>query len=67
MLTIEKGIYSNYYFAANACLKLAIIFEEQNKKASAIQYYKKAIALDKDEYANSIDAEAKAGLNRIGG
>lgn len=67
MLTVENGIYFNYYFTANACIKLANIFEEQHKKANAIEYYKKAIALDKDEYANSIDAEAKAGLNRIGG
>lgn len=66
LLTIQKGETYNYYFAANACIKVANIFEKQNKKASAIQYYKKAIALEKDEYTNSIGAEAKAGLNRLG-
>jgi hypothetical protein len=66
LLTIQKGEAYNYYFAANACIKVANIFEKQNKKANAIQYYKKAIALEKDEYTNSIEAEAKAGLNRLG-
>ncbi len=66
LLTIQKGEPYNYYFTANACIKVANIFERQNKKASAIQYYKKAIALEKDEYTNSIEAEAKAGLNRLG-
>lgn len=66
LLSIQKGEAYDYYFAANACIKVAAIFEKQHKKANAIQYYKKAIALDKDEYANSIEAEAKAGLNRLG-
>lgn len=66
LLTIQKGEAYNYYFTANACIKLANIFERQQKKANAIQYYKKAIELEKDEYTNSIEAEAKAGLNRLG-
>lgn len=66
LLTIEKGADFKYYFAANACLKVATIFERLLKQNMAIKYYKKAIDLDKDEYANSIDAEAKAGLNRLG-
>lgn len=66
LLTIQKGESFNYYFAANACIKVANIFEKQNKNANAVQYYKKAIDLEKDEYANSIEAEAKAGLNRLG-
>ena len=66
LLAIQKGENTKYYFAANACLKLANIFERQNKKANAITYYNKAINLEKDEYTNSIDAEAKAGLNRLG-
>jgi len=64
--TIEKGTPYEYYFTANACIKLANIFEALHKKSNAVIYYQKAIALDKDEYANSIDAEAKAGLNRLG-
>jgi hypothetical protein len=66
LLTIQKGESTKYYFAANACIKLANIFEFQKKKNNAITYYQKAIDLDKDEYTNSINAEAKAGLNRLG-
>ena len=66
LLTIQKGETYNYYFAANACIKLANIFERQKKTSNAMSYYKKAIDLEKDEYNNSINAEAKAGLNRLG-
>ena len=66
LLTIQKGEQYNYYFAANACIKAANIFEQQKKKINAVKYYQKAIDLDKDEYTNSINAEAKAGLNRLG-
>lgn len=65
-LAIQKGQNYTYYFAANACIKLASIFEQQKKKDEAIRYYQKAIDMDKDEYANSIEAEAKAGMNRLG-
>ena len=66
LLTIQKGETFNYYFAANACIKLGNILELQKKVANATYYYKKAISLEKDEYTNSINAEAKAGLNRLG-
>jgi hypothetical protein len=65
ILTINKSNNTNYYFGANACVQLARYFEEQNKKSLAIQYYNKALLLPKDEYENSINAEAKAGLNRL--
>lgn len=66
LLTIQNGETYKYYFTANACIKLANIFEQQKKISNSVQYYKKAIALEKDEYTNSIEAEAKAGLNRLG-
>lgn len=64
--TIQLGSSYDYYFAANAALKLAGIFERQGKTSNAITYYQMALNLDKDEYTNSINAEAKAGLNRLG-
>lgn len=63
--TIDKGKNADYYFVANACIKLGSIFEKQNKNTAAAQYYNKALLMDKDEYENSINAEAKAGLNRL--
>ncbi|MCB0513554.1 MAG: tetratricopeptide repeat protein, partial [Bacteroidetes bacterium] len=65
ILVMNKSIGFDYYFAANSSLKLAQYFEQNNKKSLAIKYYNKAIALPKDEYENSINAEAKAGLNRV--
>lgn len=65
ILVINKSQDVSYYYAANACLKLALYFEKNGKKSLAMQYYNKAIDLPKDEYENSINAEAKAGLNRI--
>lgn len=65
LVAIQKGSNYDYYFAANASLKLASVYEKQKQYGNAIFYFKKAIDLDKDEYADSIDAEAKAGLNRL--
>jgi hypothetical protein len=65
-LTIQKGEAYNYYFAANASLKLASVYEKQQNKPKALLYYQKAVDLEKDEYHNSIEAEAKAGMNRLG-
>lgn len=64
-ITINKCANTNYYFAANAYLQLALHFEKKQKHQLAIVYYNKAIQLPKDEYTNSINAEAKAGLNRL--
>lgn len=54
-----------YYFAPNACVKIAYIYEKKGEKTSAKQYYNKALSYSTHEYKNSVDAEAKAGLNRI--
>ncbi|MCB9032700.1 MAG: hypothetical protein H6553_02570 [Chitinophagales bacterium] len=66
-ITIDQGSKFDYYFAANACIKLGNILEKQNKNQSALNYYNKALQLKKDEYEDSINAEAKAGINRISG
>ena len=54
-----------YYFAPNACIKIAFIYEKKAEKALAKEYYNKALTYATHEYKNSIDAEAKAGLNRL--
>jgi len=66
LIAIQKGEQIDSYLAANACIKIAQIFEKSKKPNNAVLYYKKALTLVKDEYADSIDAEAKAGLNRLG-
>ncbi len=63
--TIKMGKDLPHYFAANSCIKLGYIYEKERNKEKSIQYYKKALDFDDHEYKNSIDAEAKAGLNRL--
>lgn len=62
--TIQTGSSLPYYFAANACIKTANIYEKQNKCSLAITYYKKAQTYKNHEYVSSVAAEAKAGINR---
>lgn len=64
-ITISKGDLYPVYFAPNACIKLGFIYEKQGNNIKASYYYNKALTYTKHEYKNSIDTEAKAGLNRI--
>lgn len=63
-LTIDLGASLPYYFAANACIKTAQIYEKQQKCSQAISYFKKATTYKGHEYMSSVAAEAKAGINR---
>jgi hypothetical protein len=63
--TIENGSNSSYYFAANASLQLGIIYENKNDFKKAEEYYELAQSMENEEYKNSINQKAKAGLNRI--
>ena len=64
-MTIENGSNSEYYYAANAALKTGIIYEQQGDNKQAANYYRKAMNMENEEYKNSIDQKAKAGLNRV--
>jgi hypothetical protein len=64
-ITISKGDFYPVYYAPNSCIKLGFIYEKQGNKVKASYYYNKALSYTKHEYKNSIDTEAKAGLNRI--
>ncbi|MCB0501879.1 MAG: hypothetical protein KDD32_04305 [Bacteroidetes bacterium] len=63
--TIERGGSLDAYFAPNSCIKLGNIYEKEKNMSKAEEYYKKAFTYGDHEYKNSIDAEAKAGLNRL--
>ena len=63
--TIENGATSRYYYAANAALQLGFIYESTEEYKKAEHYYKLAQSMENDEYKNSINQKAKAGLNRI--
>ncbi len=63
--TIEMGAKLPTFYAANASLKLGRIYEEKKDVVKAEKYYHQCLNFDEHEYKNSIDAEAKAGLNRL--
>ena len=64
-LTISMGSESEYYYAANAALKLGIIYENAKDYQSAHYYFTAAQNMENKEYRNSINQKAKAGLSRI--
>lgn len=64
--TIAKSSQLTLYYAPKSCLQLGKIYEGRKERTKAIQYYKKCFAFDDYEYENSIEQQAKAGLNRLG-
>jgi tetratricopeptide (TPR) repeat protein len=65
--TIQAGKQTKYYFACNAALQLGIIYEEYKQYDKARQYFNYCLALNPDDYSDSLHASAKAGLNRLKG
>lgn len=63
--TINKGADLSAYFAANSSLQLALIYEERNDLDKAETYFKRCSSFKNEEYKNSINQKAKAGLARI--
>jgi len=59
-----KGVSQSYY-ACNAALQAALIYESQNNKESALEYYNKCLSLEPSEYKNSLHQKAKSGKQRI--
>ncbi len=63
--TINAGSRQSFYFAANAALQAATIYESAGDLEKAEEYYKKCLRMKNKEYKTSISQKAKAGLNRI--
>ncbi len=65
---IKEGQNETYYYASYAALQLAYIYEGQKKNKLAIAYFKKAKNdfPKNEEYRNTIEQKAKAGLKRLG-
>lgn len=64
--TITEGEQEDYVFACNAALQLGLIYEQQNNKVQAKNYYNKCLELSPSEHAYGLHQKAKAGLGRIG-
>ena len=65
--TIQRGKQTKFYFACNAALQLAIIYEEYKQYGKAREFYNFCLQLNPDDYADSFHSKAKAGLSRIKG
>ncbi|MEM9819598.1 MAG: hypothetical protein AAF985_00945 [Bacteroidota bacterium] len=63
--TIDQGREQKYYYACNAALKSAILYEEQKDYVNAEKYYELCLSMKPNEYKSSLHGMAKAGLNRI--
>lgn len=65
--TMELGEKRPEYFAARASLQAGMILEKKGDKVSAINYYKKCLDMEEEDFKNSIDQKAKAGIARCKG
>lgn len=62
---ISRGDNTDYYFACEACLRLAIIYNEMDQYELAKEYYSRSLKLYKKEYYEYIEDKASKGLNSI--
>lgn len=64
---ISRGLELPYYYSANSSLQLGYIFENKKNYNKARYYFDLCLKMKNEEYKNSIDSKAKAGLRRIPG
>jgi tetratricopeptide (TPR) repeat protein len=65
--TINAGKEGHEQFAARAALQKGRIYEQSGNNAMAIASYKECLDMPSHDFQNSIDHQAKAGLNRLEG
>lgn len=63
--TIVDGEKSETYFACNAALQTALIFENQKAYTKSLQMYKRCLGMKPNEYKTSLHQKAKSGMERI--
>lgn len=64
-LTISKGRDLPVYYADNAALKAAWIYEQRADTLNARKYYNLCLEINGQEYQNSLHQKARAGLERL--
>lgn len=64
-LAINAGKGRPEQFAARAALHMGLIMEQTGLKSQAIAKYKECLAMPEHDFQNSIDQQAKAGLQRL--
>jgi hypothetical protein len=63
--TIEKGSGLPYFFAGNAALQTAMIYENEGNYDLAVYYYDLCLKMRFTEYRSSIHQKARAGKQRV--
>lgn len=63
--TIRNGASAPYHYAANSALQLGLMYEADRQYSKAKVQFEKAMDFKYDQYKNSIDQKAKAGLDRL--
>jgi Tetratricopeptide repeat len=66
-ITIQLGSNKTLYFAARAALQIGMIYEKNNNKPEAINFYNQCLEMDNHDFKNSLDQKAKAGVARCKG
>jgi len=64
LLAIKLGENRPEYYAARAALQIGYIYEERGKKDIAITYFQRCLDMKEQDYKNSLDQKAKAGIER---
>ncbi|MCC6279247.1 MAG: hypothetical protein IT262_01505 [Saprospiraceae bacterium] len=62
--TLDNGAKESWYFACNAALQIGLVLEEKRDYSGARSAFQRCLGLRPKEYANSLHAQAKAGLSR---
>lgn len=62
---IDQGQERKEHFAARSALQIGFIYEAEGKDVNAVRMYRIALAMKNHDYKNSIDQQAKAGINRL--
>lgn len=64
-LTIQKGKNAPYFYACNAALQSAKIYEQLKAYDKAKERYELCLSISPQEYRVSLHTQAKAGLQRV--
>lgn len=62
---INLGREREEHFAARSALQMAFIYEQEGKINDALNKYKECVSMQDHDFKNSIDQQAKAGINRL--
>ncbi len=63
--TINMGKMRKEHYASRAALQMAFIYEKRRQTSAALRMYNECLSMPSHDFKNSIDQQAKAGINRL--